>query len=242
MIDPSVLLTLKKRNELRVAVFLSESTEPMRLKDFVESPLKITKARCLESLNGLIEKGVVIRFTKFGAILYEVPAGIKTEPTGIETIPGGIKTEPAGIETIPGGIKTEPQSRRKSSRNKLNKDSSSQINEIKEIKGISNLEIPQAENSLNGRDGKSGSAVGQSPASAPADPSEHRRTDPPHAADVGDETENPIQTAQPSHSPQERNVGNGRITTGWHMSDGAKAAARNAREQATPPCRATFVP
>jgi hypothetical protein len=50
MIDPAVLLTLETRNEMRVAVFLATSTEPMRLKDIVEDGYQ-KQTYCLSSSN-----------------------------------------------------------------------------------------------------------------------------------------------------------------------------------------------
>jgi hypothetical protein len=126
MIDPAVLLTLKTGSEMRV--LLATSAEPMRLKDIVESPLiDISRRCCIDTLDSLVGLKIITRFTKFGAILYEVPAGIKIAP--------------GGAAVAPRGAKNSPRTRRKPSRNKLNKDSSSVSNLNEQIKGkISNSE------------------------------------------------------------------------------------------------------
>ena len=71
MIDPSILLTLKTKNELRAVSVLLASAEPMRQKDIVES-LQTTRERCKKALESLIEKRLVRVSIKFGVTLYEV--------------------------------------------------------------------------------------------------------------------------------------------------------------------------
>ena len=73
MIDPSVLLALQTKNEIRIAVLLGASEEPLRKTDIMET-LGIKKDACRETLERLVKREIITRFKKFGAILYEISA------------------------------------------------------------------------------------------------------------------------------------------------------------------------
>ena len=70
MIDPSILLTLKTKNELRIANLLNASEEPMRHKD-IAATLQINKQRCTNALKTLVENKIIVQYEKFGITIYE---------------------------------------------------------------------------------------------------------------------------------------------------------------------------
>ena len=76
MIDPSVLLALETKNEIRIAVKLSASEEPMRHKDISEI-LQIDGKRCGEAIKSLVEKKVIVKTIMFGVTVYSVSAGVQ---------------------------------------------------------------------------------------------------------------------------------------------------------------------
>ena len=61
MIDPAVLLSLKTKYEIRIAILLSSSEDPMRQTDILKT-LKIDKSRCRTALKNLVNANIVIAF------------------------------------------------------------------------------------------------------------------------------------------------------------------------------------
>ena len=78
MIDPSVLLTLETKNEIRIAVKLSASEMPMRHKNIAET-LKINKKRCSDAIKSLVEKRIIVEETMFGVTVYSVSDEVQNE-------------------------------------------------------------------------------------------------------------------------------------------------------------------
>jgi len=83
MIDPSVLLALETKNEIRVAVKLSASDMPMRHKD-ISDTLKINRQRCTEAIKSLVEKRIIVEAIMFGVTVYSVPDKLQNESAEIQ--------------------------------------------------------------------------------------------------------------------------------------------------------------
>ena len=96
MIDPSVLLTLKTKNELRIANLLNASEEPMRHKD-IAATLQINKQRCTNALKTLVENKIIVQYEKFGITIYE-SSRLQNESGGLQNESSGLQNESSGLQ------------------------------------------------------------------------------------------------------------------------------------------------
>ena len=106
MIDPSVLLSLETKNEIRIAVKLSASELPMRHKNIAET-LKINKKRCSDAIKSLVEKRIIVEETMFGVTVYSVSDEVQNESTRVQNESTRVQNESTRIQNESTRIQNE---------------------------------------------------------------------------------------------------------------------------------------
>jgi len=160
MIDPAILLGLKNSREKLIVLYLATAYRPMRVHE-ISKAIGVHRNRCSESLKNLVELGTISQFDEFDTTFYSLEVPSAQRPSSVQAPPSVhrgcaratskhrrvcIEAAPAQRPSTAGGASISPvsprKSRTKTSRNKLNKDSTieshvktHESNEIKEIKG-----------------------------------------------------------------------------------------------------------